>query len=161
MGLNPLQQAVTLLALLGSLAGNLLWTGLAYSSGLEVSPVRERDQAGGVRTRFSSEDPNLQEAVRHLEGVVRDSIQRELRSRPGSAGACDCCLRLGLSGYLTGFASATVSAGAIALVVACLRRRLFIGSTDRTPVAPETPVVTRSRRGGALADLAIHVSDLQ
>ena len=113
-----------------------------------------------ARVRFSSEDSNLEEAVQHLEGVVRDSIQRELRSRPSSASACDCCVRLGLSGYLTGFASASVSTGALALVVACFRRRSPSAAADCPPAAPETPVVTRSRRGGALADLAVNASDL-
>ena len=99
MGLNPLQQAVALLALLGSLVGNLLWTGLTWSSGLDLSAGVEGDSAETGRVRFSSEDSNLEEAVQHLEGVVRATVQRELRSRPGSPGACDCCVRLGFSGY--------------------------------------------------------------
>ena len=155
MGLNPLQQAVALFALLGSLASNPLSTGLACSGGIELSSSRESVLVSLGRSRFSSEDSSLEEAVRHLEGVVRDSIQRELRARLGSSNACDCCLRLGLSGYLTGFASATVSTGIIALVVACCRGRSPGVADVCTPAVGETPVVTRSRRGGALADLAV------
>ena len=161
MGLNPLQPAVALLALLGSLVGNLLCTELTWSGDLDLSAEREGDSVVTGPARFWSEDSNLEEAVQHLEGVVRDSIHRELRSRPGPTSACDCCIRLGLSGYLTGFASASVSTGALALVVACLCKRSPSANADHCEVVPGTPVVTRSRRAGALADLAVNASDLR